>query len=404
MSEIEQVPEEKNETVTEKKDDEVADGQKMNEKGGSDDKERIGNEEEEDAEEGDADEEIPGEEKSKKRGRDEEGEDKDEVNESERKEVKKDDEFYRLKTAASDALEGKSSGTTYKLYVGRTGQEMTEKELRKLFEEYGAVGEVVLLRNQFHAKGYGFVHMESKEDADAAIEALDGKHTCSGCMEPLIVKFASQGNTSRSSGSRQQQNRDHYGRRDSHGYRNNSSNNNNNNVFGPPPGYGYGAPPPAHAMYPAPMPMMGGMMHPQMPRQFMPPAPAPGYGQAMRPMPPPATGRGQMPGYPPAVVANPLPGYRAPPGAVVAPPPGLPSALFLIGFPDTTEDVHLYQLCAPFGNVVQAKVARDRNTGQSKGFGFVHFDNPASASAAVNALNGYDLGAGRKLTVDYKKE
>ena len=62
----------------------------------------------------------------------------------------------------------------------------------------------------------------------------------------------------------------------------------------------------------------------------------------------------------------------------------------------------LEQLLAPHGTVLNAEVISDRNTGQSKGFGFVEMDSDDEAKAAIEALNGQDHG-GRALTVNEAK-
>jgi len=54
---------------------------------------------------------------------------------------------------------------------------------------------------------------------------------------------------------------------------------------------------------------------------------------------------------------------------------------------------------APFGNVRSAQVVMDRETGQSKGFGFVEMADDAAAGAAMQALNDKDHD-GRRLTVN----
>jgi RNA recognition motif-containing protein len=54
---------------------------------------------------------------------------------------------------------------------------------------------------------------------------------------------------------------------------------------------------------------------------------------------------------------------------------------------------------APFGNVVSASVITDRETGRSKGFGFVEFSSEAEAKAAQEAMNNKEVD-GRNLKVD----
>jgi cold-inducible RNA-binding protein len=62
-------------------------------------------------------------------------------------------------------------------------------------------------------------------------------------------------------------------------------------------------------------------------------------------------------------------------------------------------DSDLRDLVAPFGEPDSAKVITDRDTGRSKGFGFVEFSDSAKANAAMSALNGKDHN-GRALTVN----
>ena len=62
-------------------------------------------------------------------------------------------------------------------------------------------------------------------------------------------------------------------------------------------------------------------------------------------------------------------------------------------------DGALEQLFAPHGTVQSAQVIMDRDTGRSKGFGFVEMNNGDEAEAAIKALNGQQSN-GRALTVN----
>ena len=64
----------------------------------------------------------------------------------------------------------------------------------------------------------------------------------------------------------------------------------------------------------------------------------------------------------------------------------------------TTED-DLTPLFEPFGTVSQARIATDRETGRSRGFGFVEMPNDAEAQEAIAELHGATIG-GRQLTVN----
>jgi cold-inducible RNA-binding protein len=62
-------------------------------------------------------------------------------------------------------------------------------------------------------------------------------------------------------------------------------------------------------------------------------------------------------------------------------------------------DSNLQNLFESHGTVQAAQVIVDRDTGRSKGFGFVEMDNAAEAQAAIEALNGKEVN-GRALTVN----
>ncbi len=77
--------------------------------------------------------------------------------------------------------------------------------------------------------------------------------------------------------------------------------------------------------------------------------------------------------------------------------------LFVGGLPWSTDDAELQQAFAPYGEVVDAKVVADRETGRSRGFGFVTYTSEAEATAARDAMDGASLG-GRRLRVDLATE
>jgi RNA recognition motif-containing protein len=72
--------------------------------------------------------------------------------------------------------------------------------------------------------------------------------------------------------------------------------------------------------------------------------------------------------------------------------------LFVGGLPFATTDDELNQLFAAHGTVASATVVRDRDSGRSKGFGFVEFESDDEGKAAEKALNGSDVG-GRTISV-----
>jgi RNA recognition motif-containing protein len=68
-----------------------------------------------------------------------------------------------------------------------------------------------------------------------------------------------------------------------------------------------------------------------------------------------------------------------------------------------TSDNDLRKLFEAFGQVSSAKVITDRETGRSRGFGFVEMDNNTDANSAMTKLNGKEVD-GRTLSVSVAKE
>lgn len=62
------------------------------------------------------------------------------------------------------------------IYVGNLDYKVDESELENVFSEYGSVVSAKIITDKFtgRSKGFGFVEMEDKDEADAAIKALDG--------------------------------------------------------------------------------------------------------------------------------------------------------------------------------------------------------------------------------------
>ena len=73
--------------------------------------------------------------------------------------------------------------------------------------------------------------------------------------------------------------------------------------------------------------------------------------------------------------------------------------LFVGGLPFATTDDELQAAFAAHGTVASATVVRDRETGRSKGFGFVEFENDDEGKAAQATMNGSEMG-GRTISVD----
>lgn len=77
--------------------------------------------------------------------------------------------------------------------------------------------------------------------------------------------------------------------------------------------------------------------------------------------------------------------------------------LFVGGLSFNTDDAGLREAFEPHGEVVEAKVILDRETGRSRGFGFVNFSTEESAQAAVRSMDGVNLD-GRTIRVNEAQE
>ncbi|MCD6422913.1 MAG: RNA-binding protein [Elusimicrobia bacterium] len=63
------------------------------------------------------------------------------------------------------------------IYVGNLAADVDAEELRTLFEEFGKVDSCVIIKDRFtgESRGFGFVEMPTKDEAEQAISALNGK-------------------------------------------------------------------------------------------------------------------------------------------------------------------------------------------------------------------------------------
>ena len=73
--------------------------------------------------------------------------------------------------------------------------------------------------------------------------------------------------------------------------------------------------------------------------------------------------------------------------------------LYVGNLPYSVEDNDLQQMFEGYGTVASAKVIMDRESGRSKGFGFVEMGSDSEAQAAIGAMNGKEID-GRALTVN----
>lgn len=85
------------------------------------------------------------------------------------------------------------------IYVGNISRESNENEVRTAFEEYGEVTSVKLIKDKFTgvSKGFGFVEMPNKEQAESAIKNLDGSRLNGRVLNVAEAKPKTEGNNNR---------------------------------------------------------------------------------------------------------------------------------------------------------------------------------------------------------------
>uniref|UniRef100_A0A8K9WSP5 RRM domain-containing protein n=1 Tax=Oncorhynchus mykiss TaxID=8022 RepID=A0A8K9WSP5_ONCMY len=313
--------------------------------------------------------------------------------------------------------DSESRGEDRKLFVGMLNKQQSEDDVRRLFESFGSIEECTILRGpDGNSKGCAFVKYSSHAEAQAAISALHGSQTMPGASSSLVVKFADtdKERTIR----RMQQMAGQMG------------------IFNPMAlqfgAYGAYAQQQAALMasvgqggYLSPMAafaaaqmqhmatingLPGGHMTPTSGEGSIQGIPSPISVNGFNGMPPP-----QANGQPPAeaVYTNGIHPYPAQSPTAAdhlqqaytgvqqyAGPEGC--NLFIYHLPQEFGDGELMQMFLPFGNVISSKVFVDRATNQSKCFGFVSFDNPGSAHAAIQSMNGFQIGM-KRLKVQLKR-
>jgi hypothetical protein len=63
--------------------------------------------------------------------------------------------------------------------------------------------------------------------------------------------------------------------------------------------------------------------------------------------------------------------------------------LFIFHIPNHFTNLDMYQLFCPYGNLLSVRIMVEKDTGRSRGFGFVSYDSPESAALAIKELNGF---------------
>jgi RNA recognition motif-containing protein len=247
---------------------------------------------------------------------------------------------FRKERAAFEE-ERMSSGLEYKLFIGNLDPATGAEELRTLFDPFGAIKEVVILKDrEGNSKRSGFIKYFIKANAEAAVEQISGKHTDGSSQQPIVVRFADQKPKSM-------------------------------------PGV-------AGAGVTGIAGIAGGYAPQQQYQQQ--------YGMGTGAYGGMAAGMGQMGGVHGAMgMGNGSSGGgygRGPPGA----------NLYINNLSHQATEMDVRTMFSDYGNVVSVKVFA------GQGYGFVSFDNVQSAQAAINTLDGLAMAHGNKrLEVRLKK-
>ncbi|XP_023744268.1 RNA-binding protein BRN1 isoform X2 [Lactuca sativa] len=305
--------------------------------------------------------------------------------------------------------DGELERLEHKIFIGMLPKNVSEGEVSALFSQYGSLKDLQILRgSQQTSKGCAFVKYETKEQAVAAIEDLNGKHKMEGSTVPLVVKWA---DTEKERLARKAQKAQSLASNMA-----NADPTQHPSLFGALPmgymspynGYGYQAAGSYGVMQyrlPPGQNQRGGS---GTPRNYAV-SPAGGYvGSVYHPPAqypvayPPQQGQGIMSSGPPSPVPPPSSvSSGSPPGDQVEGPPG--ANLFIYHIPQEFGDEELANAFQGFGRVLSAKVFVDKATGVSKCFGFVSYESPSAAQSAISVMNGYQLG-GKKLKVQLKRD
>ncbi|CAM9730734.1 unnamed protein product, partial [Ectocarpus fasciculatus] len=236
-----------------------------------------------------------------------------------------------------------------KVFVGMLNKSLSEPDLEMMFAPYGELKEIHVVRdNGGYSKGCAFVKFVDRNAAIMAINELNESiPKVFGSSRPLVIKFADNKKANKWKKSS--------GDIDS-----------SNQYWSEGSGSGYG------------------------------------YPQAMHMMPAPPGGRGGRAAMQQGMVMGAPYGmpYGQQQQVLQARPAG--ANLFIYHLPRDLTDADLATLFAAFGNVVSAKVFVDKKTTESKGFGFVSYDNVNSAEAAIGAMNGFQIGS-KRLKVQHKR-
>ncbi|XP_065566145.1 CUGBP Elav-like family member 3-A isoform X2 [Artemia franciscana] len=342
-----------------------------------------------------------------------------------------------------------SRGEDRKLFVGMLSKQQTDEDVKQIFQPFGSIEECTILRGpDGQSKGCAFVKFSTHSEAQNAITALHGSQTMPGASSSLVVKLA---DTEKERQLRRMQQVAGsvgllhpvvFGQLSSYGTYTQydlalsqlmqqqaalvAATTPTGTYLGPvalaaqlPTSLnGLGSPVMAHAPSGPQQTQLNGAMSgipsPTIPTFGLAAQTPNGHGatetnvytnglaQAYPSAPSITNGDAVLQQAAAAVAAAGFPGLQSFPGVgcSISGPEGC--NLFIYHLPQEFGDAELMQMFLPFGNVISSKVFIDRATNQSKCFGFVSFDNPGSAQAAIQAMNGFQIGM-KRLKVQLKR-
>ena len=73
--------------------------------------------------------------------------------------------------------------------------------------------------------------------------------------------------------------------------------------------------------------------------------------------------------------------------------------LFIFHIPNHFTNLDMWHLFCHYGNLLSVRIMVEKDTGRSRGFGFVSYDSPAAAANAIKELNGFVVSAHQKFTI-----
>ncbi|XP_068628226.1 ELAV-like protein 1 [Battus philenor] len=268
--------------------------------------------------------------------------------------------------------------TESNLYISNLPPDMTLERLNGLFGQFGNI------TNSRVSQGIGFVCYESRQQAEDAIQHMNGQTPIAGAG-PIAVKFANKPNGGKS-----------VPRAAARG------------PTGGAGGAGSGGGAAAGAFNGAGAAFNGGALgaafgaragaYAGFPQASPPLLPSP--GKAL-----PFITKGQQ-RFNPMAAGNhaPLPLLGAPaPVPLLGAPAAHQTTVYVYNVGEDTEELALWQLFGPYGAIDSIKVIKDPETKKNKGFAFVNMRECDEAAMAIQALNGYTLN-GQVLSVSFKTQ